>query len=344
MQYLALLVGAMLVAASASADIDYRLFSRLAPAVLKVEAHNPDGSVSIGSGVTVSDGVVVTNCHVTRRASRIDLVKGGARWAVNTQASDLVHDLCILFAPTATTPVASVSQQKPRVGQTVIAIGYVGGLGPRMNVGEVKALYELDGGRVIQSTAAFSSGASGGGLFDPEGRLIGVIAFKYPGEQAYHFSLPVDWLPRMLEASAAQEIAPLSGGPAFWQHVGEGQPYFLRAAALEAAGEWQKLLALARNWTAAESGNANAWFMLGRAHAQENDSARAVEAYRRAVALEIDNADAWYALGAAYARLGDHLEVKNVRDVLESVDPRLAEALFRNFLLQCDKRGAIATC
>jgi len=324
----------MLFIGSASGEVDYALFARLAPAVLKVEAHNPNGSVSIGSGVMVSEGAVVTNCHVTRNASRIDLVKGGARWPVKTQTSDLSHDICILFAPTAAAPVAAISSQEPRVGDSVIALGYVGGLGPRLTVGEVKAVYQLDGGRVIQSTASFSSGASGGGLFDGTGKLIGVIAFKYPGVQAYHFSLPMDWVARSLDIAASREIAPVTGGPAFWQQTGDKQPYFLRAAALEAEGDWQKLLVVAKEWAARDDRNSDAWLMLGKAYVQAKNDERAIEAYQRAVDLDFKNPQAWYAIGAAHGRLQEIDQVQRVHRVLKDIDARLADELFRNYLAQ----------
>src|SRR5687768_12683673 len=109
----------------------------------------------------VAPDAIVTNCHVTRDATRIDIAKGGSRWQVQGQKSDLEHDVCVLFVPTASLPVVEISHVKPRVGQQVMALGYDGGLGPRFTGGEVKALYDFDGGMVIQSTASFRSGASG---------------------------------------------------------------------------------------------------------------------------------------------------------------------------------------
>jgi serine protease Do len=337
------LVVAPLTAPSAGAEIDYRLFARLAPSVLKIEAHNTNGSVSIGSGVMIAEGLVVTNCHVTRNATRIDVTKGGARWIVKSQTSDIDHDICMLSAPGAAQPAATVSSKTLRVGDTVIAIGYVGGLGPRMAGGQVTAMYELDGARVIQSTAAFSSGASGGGLFDENGNLVGVIAFKYRGGDGHHFSLPVKWIHDAL-GRAALEVAPLSGGLAFWQERGDRQPYFLQAAALEADGEWQKLIALAEKWTAVEKVSADAWFVLGQAYARARQDSQAVQAYREAVMLNSQFPEAWYALGATYARMREHGEVERVHQTLKGIDERFAAALFNNFLLQCAKSAAIATC
>ena len=155
-----------------NADLDFDLYVKLASTVMKIEAHNPDNSTSIGSGVMVAPGILVTNCHVTKNATSIQVIKFGQRWNAEKQYSDVEHDLCLLYVPAATLTVAQFGNDKLKVGQQVYAIGYVDGLGPRLSGGQVQALYDYDGGKVIQSTTPFKSGASGGGLFNEQGRLV----------------------------------------------------------------------------------------------------------------------------------------------------------------------------
>ena len=47
----------------------------LAMTVLKVEAPSLGGRMNVGTAITVAPGVVVTNCHVTRDATSIRVVK-----------------------------------------------------------------------------------------------------------------------------------------------------------------------------------------------------------------------------------------------------------------------------
>jgi S1-C subfamily serine protease len=41
---------------------------------------------------------------------------------------------------------------------------------------------------VIQTSTAFTSGASGGGLFDEDGRLVGILTYRLRGASGYYFS------------------------------------------------------------------------------------------------------------------------------------------------------------
>ncbi|MGH8728352.1 MAG: trypsin-like peptidase domain-containing protein [Burkholderiales bacterium] len=328
-----LLILGLVLPCAAGADIDFALFHKLAPSVVKIEAHG-NGKTAVGSGVMIAPGAIVTNCHVTRDAQRIDIVKAGANYQVRAQKSDLKHDVCVLLAPNADLPVVEISRAKPRVGQPVMALGYQGGIGPRFSGGEVKALYDFDGGAVIQSTASFQSGASGGGLFDTDGRLIGLISFKNRQRASYHFSLPVHWIYESMNNGAATEIEPLPSGTPFWQQSSSEQPYFLRAVTLESEGKWEDLRNLAKDWTQSETTNANAWLMLGHAHFNLNQDKSAIDAYRHAVELSREYPEAWYALGASYLRDGQKGKAQEALDVLAGLDRHLAQEFSRNFSLQ----------
>jgi len=323
-----LVLGALLCAWSMAAPADdMDLFRKLTASVLKVEAQNGDGSVSLGTGVVVGPGMVVTNCHVTRSARTIEVVKGAQRRVVESQQSNVEHDLCLLHSPQVQDdPVVAIRHDRPRVGQPVYAVGFVLGIAPRLNAGEINAVYDYDDGRIIETDAAFTSGASGGGLFDPDGRLVGIVTFRSRGGDAHHFCLPVRWVTQELERFDGRPVAPMTGTP-FWQRPREAQPYFLRAATLEAERNWTELAAVARQWSFAESGNPTSWFILGNAYARLQERPHAIEAYESAVAIEADFAEAWYGLGVAYADSGKPAEVERVRLVLLRLDPRLAQKL-----------------
>jgi hypothetical protein len=307
------------------AEVDFGYFWRLSPSIFKIETHNRNGGSSVGSGVLVGDGLIVTNCHVTRNATYIQIAKQSLRWDVTGQVSDLEHDLCLLRAPNVIGQAAPISPSQPKVGQMVIAMGYVGGNVPQMSGGEVRALYRFDGSRVIQSSAWFNSGASGGGLFDYDGNLIGIISFRHQGGEGYHFALPVDWIFRhSLDLDRAREVTPLGQGLAFWQQSGDQQPYFLKAAALEATNDWPALRELAKKWTASETDNPDGWLSLGKAFLESGDYDQAIAAYGRAIQSDLESAEAWYSLGLAYKLRGRQNQLQEVQRVLLTLDENLA--------------------
>ena len=342
---LARILGLLLMgyALGADADIDYPTFQKLTRSLMKVEAANADGSVSIGTGVVVGRGMVVTNCHVTQRARSIELVQGSLRKSVHAQQSDIEHDLCLLYSPFVDEePIASLHLGIPRIGQVVYAVGYIFGIAPQMNPGQVNALYDFDGAKVIRSSTPFTSGASGGGLFDEEGRLIGIVTFKYRAGSAYHFSVPVRWVEAALTRFQGQPVAPLAGTP-FWNRQTEAQPFFLRAATLEAEEDWNELTRVARLWTDAEAGNASAWQALGKAYFRMRQNEQSINAYKTALRLDGKLVEVWYNLGLAYANTGNTADTQRVHDALFKLDPEMASELTKH-APECAKTPNTALC
>jgi hypothetical protein len=309
--------------------LDRTHFIRLAASVVKVEVQNRNGSYSLGTAVAIAPGRVVTNCHVTRDARLITLVKGALRWPAIAQSADLEHDLCILEAPTLEAmPVRMGSARSLRIGQRVGAMGFTGGIGMAFRDGMVGALHRLDGSKVIQSTTAFTSGASGGALFDNEGRLVGILTFRLPGAPGYYFSAPVDWVAaRVTAVEGFTGIAPLAATRPFWQHPPPDLPYFMRAALLEAGDQWPELLKLAEAWAVAEDDSPEPWITRGKAYLRLDRREAAAEAFSRATVVEPASGDAWFNLGVTCFHLGETAELQRAHLTLSRLNPDLAKDL-----------------
>src|SRR5262249_32460673 len=97
--------------------------------------------------------------------------------------------------------------------------------------GSVRALHRHENSNVIQVSAPFDFGASGGGLFDRYGNLVGVLTFKMLGGDDYYFAVPTEWISRVLAEAARKDEALAWGGrrPATL-------PPFLSKISLESAG------------------------------------------------------------------------------------------------------------
>jgi hypothetical protein len=256
----------------------------LAKTVFKLRAVDATGKASNGSAVLVAPGKLITACHVTRRAQRIEVVQNQARWPASPHLSDIERDLCILSAPDVAGVVAVLRQgDRPEVGQPVFAVGYPWGGAMTVKSGVITALHPFAGSEIVQASAAFDQGQSGGALFDLNGRLVGVLGFKALAGRHFHFSLPVDWIPLdALAPDSRSEILPRAHAGAFWEQSPEFQPFFLRAASFEASGKWASLRGIAERWVAAEADNPNSWLALSNAFQRLNQHAEAEAARRRA--------------------------------------------------------------
>jgi serine protease Do len=302
---------------------------RLSVSLVKVEALDADGRIWLGTGVYVSADHVVTSCHVTRRAESIKVQYQGRRAQVTAQSADTEHDLCILLVPGLTAQAVKLGAAGALgVGATVWALGFEGGYALQARAGVVRALHEYDGGRVVESTTPFTSGASGGALFDANGHLVGILTYRLRGDRRSYFSVPVEWFVARLAADRDYlAIAPLEGAVPFWQRPQQGLPFFLRAHQLETGRDWDGLLSLTDEWARAEDGNAEAWLFRGKSLAENRDPGAARLAFQRALALDPIFSAAWLELGRLSALHGLTDEAEDALLRLNHLNPELAQCL-----------------
>lgn len=274
--------------AQAEADPDWSRW------VLKVEVERTDGGRELGSGVTIGPRQVVTNCHVLRNARTIRVSRGTEAWTATTETGDAYRDLCFLSVPDlpGETPRLAESDDA-KVGTRVFAVGYPGG-SYAVSGGGIKGLFSCacDGGRVIQTSAYFDPGASGGGLFDETGRLLGILTYKSGAGGDYHFAVPIGWM-RQLSQSPSPALA---GKASFWESATRESGYFLIACDLNAKQNWRGLLNLARDWARKEPANPQAWMAWGRANLNLQRVDEAINGFRRVLLLDSTHAEAWWEL------------------------------------------------
>ena len=304
-------------------------FVSVSSSVVRVEAERQQGGLSVGSGVTVGPAIVVTNCHVIRDAATIRISGGGRLWEVTGEYADANHDLCFLRAPAwQGRPAVFGEPDALQVGQTVAALGFTGGTGRSLRFGRVRALHVLDGGRVIETDTAFTSGASGGGLFDASGALIGLLTFRLRSADGNYYSLPVRWVRDRLPADDQwTEVRPLHDVLPFWQRDVATLPYFMRVAPLHAQGRWTELVELTERWSTADPRDAEAFCVRGDALQQLDRQQAAVGAFTEALRLAPNDSSSWYGLALAYAAIGDLAASRNAESRLAELDGGLAARL-----------------
>lgn len=218
-----------LLARSAWALEANEIFKRVDPSVVVIGVEGTKrGDDKFGSGIIVEALDIVTSCHVVSGAARITVKQGSVQRSAKLRYQDAARDLCQIHLDDAFPsgkPVAGYVVSKDlEVGQSVFAIGSPRGLEHTISRGIVSALREMkeEVGSLIQTDAAVSPGSSGGGLFDSEGRLIGIVTFQFKDAQNLNFAIPADWvqeLPkrnrdRLADAPATQPGAAGNAGTA----------------------------------------------------------------------------------------------------------------------------------
>ena len=212
---------------------------------------------AVGSGVVVdANGYIMTNAHVVEGAQRIrvalplpggdstGLVPLGKRRIVEARllGQHKDTDLALLKIDEKDLPTLSLlSQQRPRVGQLVFAIGSPEGLQNSVTMGVVSSVArQADPNKpltYIQTDAPINPGNSGGPLVDMNGSVVGINTFilsEGGGSEGLGFAIParvVEFVYRSLRqhghvhrveiGAVTQEITPtLAEGLNLSQHWG----------------------------------------------------------------------------------------------------------------------------
>jgi len=184
---------------------------------VKIQALSSSGKQNLGSGVVIAPDTVATNCHVLRQAERAIIILPEGLYPVLSQAALPEYDVCILkTAHLGLTPAEILDSGAIEIGGDIVLSGYPFALGLRLKRGKVTGLFPYGQDQIIEINAGFNHGASGGGVFDREGKLIGLMTFMGPEADAYHFyAIPATWLTMGME----QKFTPLKpfSGRSFWE-------------------------------------------------------------------------------------------------------------------------------
>ena len=142
-----------------------------------------------GSGVIISsDGYILTCDHVVSGASNITVTIGDKDYTATVVGEDSTSDIAVIKVDAdGLTPAIVGDSDKLAVGDNVLAVGNpLGELGGTVTSGIVSALNQMD--------ASVSPGNSGGGLFNMNGELIGIVNAKSSSSDAegLGFAIPIN--------------------------------------------------------------------------------------------------------------------------------------------------------
>jgi serine protease Do len=321
-----LILSALLTCTTPSFAYDKQALIEAYFSVVMVRGYNHTGGLAYGSGVVVDQNTVITNCHVLRTTSQPWISRGQDSYAIKSVKADAWHDLCLVTADNLPLkPVKIGKSMTLKRGQEVAGIGHSNGSpAPLTSTGNVNGLYKEDSGNVIRTNAKFLMGASGSGLFDMDGYLVGINTFKTAGKGgSIHFALPVEWLETLKKQPALTEF-PISG-KALWEEEEDKKPFYMQAAVPESRYDWPKLEQIAGKWVKAEPHSPDAWFALGTSQENIGNLDLANEYYLKSAALDDQNIDVLIKLGDLAKKRGDIETLNRMQTALSNIDKDIGE-------------------
>ena len=168
-----------------------------------------------GSGVILSeDGYIITNHHVIEDASTIKVkTYDGKEYDATLIGTDKVSDIAVIKVEANDLKAATIGDSaKIQAGDIAIVIGNpLGTLGGSVTDGIISSpsreiTISGEAMNLIQTDAEINSGNSGGGLFNGNGNLIGVVNAKDSGTtssgatiEGIGFAIPINYAMEIAE-------------------------------------------------------------------------------------------------------------------------------------------------
>ena len=191
---------------SARPDSEYKTIENCMSSVVSIDVTAQSGHKSVlagsGSGVIISaDGYIVTCNHVVEGAQKIFVyLDNGNDYEATLVGTDSVTDLAVIKINAYNLSYAKFGDSSTlSVGEDVFAIGNA--LGQLSNTYTRGSISGLDRSitidnvtmTLLQTDAAINQGNSGGGLFDANGDLVGIINAKSSGDnvEGLGFAIPI---------------------------------------------------------------------------------------------------------------------------------------------------------
>ena len=183
------------------------LFKKVSPSVFIVEAVDYHGDVLFQqSGVAISPHVIASTKSILgtfsnlstgnyKTVARYRLRQGNRTWSVDRVFVDSQRDVSTLESPDAyAQPPQTAKFDAITVGERIYAVSFPKGQEETLTEGMVFGLDSTDGAMPFRTTISLAAESAGGGLFDANGKLLGLVAFF--ADASLNSGIPAGWLQR----------------------------------------------------------------------------------------------------------------------------------------------------
>src|SRR5262245_31910212 len=291
------------------------LVRRVKPAVVYIVTYDADGEPFMtGSGFFIDHARVVTNLHVIRGASRVEIKmldgKGRTYPAAGLIAVDTEGDLALLRVdmPPERVRAIELATELPDEGEPVFVIGNPLKLEGSVSDGIVSAVREVPNvGNIIQITAPISHGNSGSPVFNLRGQVLGVVTVKVTNGQNINLAIAAARVGE-LQAGKLRPLSELN-----LKSKGDVAESLYRSG-LDSLwlGNYDNAVGYFENAVNKNPHRAEAWVQVGYCKVKQGKNQEAIRAYLQALQLKPGDAEIHNKLGDAYYYAG------RLREAIES--------------------------
>jgi tetratricopeptide (TPR) repeat protein len=308
----------------ATQDILPELVRRIKPSAVAIETFDSRGErLSRGSGFFIDTDRIVTNRHVIENAHRAEVHSStGVVFPVKgVLAVDAEGDIALLKidVPNPLIRPLPLDKTSPQEGESVVVIGNPLGLEGSVTNGIVSAVRDIPTfGRIIQITAAISSGSSGSPVVNMQGQVIGIATLQVTGGQSVNFAIPSERITQLQVASvmSLSELVSSAGR----NKRAKAVQFFRDGLSFLSKDDCEKALTYFEKAVESDSSYADAWAQSGFCNEKLGRHAEALEASKKAVNLR-PSAESYFNIGLASFYLKQYREAAEAYRASIKLDP-----------------------
>ena len=308
----------------ATQDILPELVRRIKPSAVAIETFDSRGEkLSRGSGFFIENDRIVTNRHVIEGAHRAEVHSStGVIFPVKgVLAVDAEGDIALLKIdiPNPAIRPLPLDKTSPQEGESVVVIGNPLGLEGSVTNGIVSAVRDIPTfGRIIQITAAISSGSSGSPVVNMQGQVIGIATLQVTGGQSVNFAIPSERISQLQIASVISltDLVATSGR----NKRAKAVQFFRDGLSFLSKDDCEKALPYFEKAVEADSSYADAWAQTGFCNEKLGRHSEALEASKKAVNLR-PSAESYFNIGLASFYLKQYREAADAYRASIKLDP-----------------------
>lgn len=172
-----------------------KIYEKVDNSIVVILAYDNLGNVFQGSGVVINnEGMIVTNHHVCKDASRIEIKHYSKEIKnVTIYKYDEIKDILILKTDDVTfTPITYGNSNNLKAGQRIYAVGSPEGYENSISEGIISGFRTDENNvKLIQMTCPITDGSSGGAVLNSKGELIGLsVSGQHDG--SLYFAVPIN--------------------------------------------------------------------------------------------------------------------------------------------------------
>ena len=151
----------------------------------------------VGIALAIDPGQMVTTCHGLPAGSKLVVKVGAQMHPADLNITDEELDLCRLSVAGFTSPPLRLAREDAKAGDKIFAVGVNAKGDFAATEGTVSQVRSTARGKVLEVSVPIAPNASGGGIFNPQGQLVGIATTPHAFGAGLNIALPVSGIAEM---------------------------------------------------------------------------------------------------------------------------------------------------